>query len=349
MNLLAFNLTVTALRYPDKLITSPSNLRLRPLLLAGTAILLVLLVLFGQLSSHARWALVLSDSAHGPVSAVIAIIMMLLMRERGCPATLSRQWQVSIAMTTALGIIIELVQSQIGRDAEVTDVLTDLLGAVAGTGFYVVATSHRAANQARRSMRLIGVVTATLAAVMLAIPVATMTGAYLTRQLRQPVLVDANASFGTYFLTAYWLVARTAPLPERWQTPYQSAGFLVPPETLTAPDQRWGLALHEPNPHWRRFSELAIDIVNPAPRPLKLRLRIFDRDDGLANALGYITTLEIPASTRKVATVTTQAMATGLGSQPINLDRVRGFVIDSPVDEPPTQQHHFYLVRIELQ
>jgi hypothetical protein len=325
------------------------NPHARTLLLVGTAIALILLVLFGELPWSANWAVVLSDAAHGPVSAIMAIILLLLMRQRGWPATVASRWILSIVVTTLLGIAIELVQSVIGRDAELSDVVTDFLGASAGTGWYVLAI-RRSHLREHPLLLATGIVTAVMATVMLSIPVLTMAGAYAAKQTRWPVIIDANASFGVYFLTTYWLVADESVLPRRWQTTDEQAGFLVPLNTLTDPHQRWGLSVEEFDPHWQGKQALALDIANPTSKPLRLRLRVFDRDDGLENRSGFITTLTIPANTRMTHRVTTRDMSAGSGTQAINLGHVRGFVIDSPIDDDARDgAQEFFLIKVALE
>ncbi len=323
------------------------NTDTRTVSLIGVATALILLVLFGELPSSANWATVLSDSAHGPVSAILAIICMMLMRRRAWGSTRT-QWIASIAMIALLGIAIELVQSVIGRDAEVGDIVTDVLGAIVGTGAYVVIIHCRIVPVSRK-MVTIGAATATLATAVWSIPVVTVAGAYAAKHLRGPVLVDANAPFGTYFIRTYWLLAHTAPLPQQWQTPSQPAGYLLPLNTLTDRSQHWGFSVEEVKSDWRSYQALAVDVANPTPEPLRLYMRIFDRNDGLANNRGFITTIDVPANTRKVSVVRTRDMSAGLGSQAINLNHIRGLVFGGSDAGASNAAQAFYLIRMELQ
>ena len=175
----------------------------------GLIAALAAFVVFGRIPSGAYWALVLSNSAHGPISGLIAALIFFLQN----PTQRSTQgrWLIAVASTALLGILIELVQRQIGGDAEVKDVVTDLAGALVGAGLAVFFTrdiAHRGP-----CVRRAGLVSALVAGTFIAAPIAIMAAAYAARSARFPVLMDGNTLLGAAFITPYWLQPTRERLP----------------------------------------------------------------------------------------------------------------------------------------
>lgn len=311
--------------------------------LAAVVIALIVLVLFGRLASPAMWAQILSDAAHGPVSAAIAILFMLMMGARG-PAGTARQGLIAIAITTLIGILIELVQSRIGRDAELSDVITGSLGAVAGTGLFVFVIQYRVSQTAQRcSTWLISGVCGLLATAVLSVPVVTMVSAYVAKQLRGPVLVDANVPLGTYFIGTHWIRPRVEPLPAAWQAASgKNRGYHV----KTNNDPKWGLSFQEFHPDWRAWRSLSVELINPCDVPLHLNVRVFDREDGLSNRIGHLTPITLSAHSHRVTHIAVPAMTHPGHGQPVDTHRIRGIVISAAAGN---QAPDFYLLKLWLQ
>jgi hypothetical protein len=252
-------------------------LALRPLPAFASIAALTAIVLFVDLPFTGLWAVVISDSAHGPVCAGIAGIVFHLINR---PVT--QRWWMAIAATTLLGIVIELVQGIIGRDAEVVDVMTDVLGALAGTGLCVAF-----ARDSSLALIRAGVVSMLVAIALLAVPVVSMIGAYVTRSERFPVLMDGNATFGTAFVSSFWTDPTQETLPPAANPKFTGERGL---RVRAAPPQLWwSIALGELQQlDWRPWKTLVIEVFNPRGRSVPFHVRVFDQPDGLANDRGHM-------------------------------------------------------------
>lgn len=292
---------------------------------------LTALVLFAPVPSGAHWAIVLGDSAHGPVSALIAAIVFqqlsLLSRRRRVPRwPVCRwpvwQWTLAIATTTILGILIEFVQSLIGRDAEVMDVITDLLGALVGAGLSVFLASD--APGGSRTLRRAGLASAMIAGAFIVAPVATMAAAYVARNTRFPVLMDGSAPLGATFLTTFWATATQETLPPQAQPAFPGEKSLK----VQIDGQRvWSTALLEVRPDWRSWNTLVVELFNPGDYDVYLRLRVFDRPDGLAVDKGFITRQTLAPRSRTLWKIPLHEMATAAGTQRLDLSHIHGLIL----------------------
>lgn len=307
-------------------------------LLGGLALLL--LIVFGNIPSEAEWAPVVANAAHGPVSAILSMIVMSGLRDWSTNPSLRSRAVGSVIGVILLGILVELVQGAIGHDAELRDVLTDAIGALAGACFYsAVALRH---SQRRDGFRR-ALASAVLFSVILAAPVLIMLAAYVATDLRSPVLVDANQPLGMYFMGAHWITPRVEPLPERWQASTgKHAGYHV----MLDNKEHWGLSLRQFHSDWRAWQWLSIEIVNPTDSVLQLNLRVFDRDDGLSNRIGWKAPLTIRPQSQLSTRLNIPAMHASGGDHAIDIKNVQGLVIAA---EPNNVAQEFYVLKISLQ
>jgi hypothetical protein len=312
---------------------------LPPLVLLAT----VLLILFGQLPGAGRWVRVLTDSAHAPASAVIAACFFSWRRAAATPRSLMHHWIVSLALTVTLGVLIEIMQYFIGRDAELDDVIMDALGALAGTSICVLATARRGPKQTQPWLSSAALTIALLTTFVVAWPVLVMAKAYVDRDARFPVLMDADAFTGTYFLTPYWIEVSRAPLPAPFRTGQISHHSY---RVRLNSDSHWGLALSELPPDWRKFTMLTIDIVNPTASHLALAVRIFSDPHGLVGRPGFIAyhaTSQVGAFRWRIPL---SQLNQATGKQHVDLSQLRGMVIHGTSEN---RAREFYLVKVRVE
>jgi len=279
-------------------------------------------ILFGPKTNGSQWAIVMANSAHGPVSALIAAVVFQLLT-LSTSMSLTRRWAIAIIVTTLLGILIEVIQGIIGRDAEVMDACNDLLGALLGAGLAVLAVG--AAED--RSLRVVSSALAFFAGVLIAAPVAHMAAAYVARDMRFPVLMDANRSLGDFFVTSYWLHATHEILPA-------DANPIEPGELglreRDAERLAWSVSVTEVPADWRRWNTLVVELFNAAPTAKPMQLRVYDhRSDGLAMKHGYIDLLTLPPRQRIRWTVSLKNMANAPADKRVDLSRMQGLLLTS--------------------
>jgi hypothetical protein len=315
----------------------------RPKLLLFILIATVLLILFGQLPGAGRWVTVLTDSAHAPASAVIAACVFGWRRATVARRSLLHHWLVCVTLTVMLGVLIEIVQHFIGRDAELDDVIMDALGAIAGTSFGVFATARCEPKQAQPWLSTVALTTALLTTVVVAWPVLVMAKAYVDRDARFPLLMDADAFTGTFFLTPYWIETSREPLPQRFRAGQISDhGYRV----LLNSYSDWGLGLLELPPDWSKFTTLTIDVINPKASHLALAVRIFSHPNGLVGRPGFIayhTTSQAGAFRWRIPL---SQLHQSTGKQHVDLSQLRGMVIYGTAEN---RAREFYLVNVRVE
>jgi hypothetical protein len=277
---------------------------LMPLVGSGTLLLLVAPIGLGS----GAFARALENSAHAPLFALIAVVLLIWLRYLNWPIACVRQYLLALAGAVALGGIGEIAQSfTASRHAEWIDLVNDLLGAAAGLSLYALYDKRLVLNAFRRRALLFVVVAALLA---VAAPVAQLSFMYWQRWQQLPALATWQSQAGHHFVISdsAELTVIAAPLCAS-----SEAALQVSPTGAS----RWvGVTLEEPWPDWSSYSQLAIDVANPNDRPLEVVLRINDQlhnndyDDrfnrGFDIPAHARTTLQIPLSDIQAAPKTRQ-------------------------------------------
>jgi VanZ family protein len=304
---------------------------------------LCLVVLFVQPPGGAKWTEPLSNAGHGWVFGIIAASLLGLRRQSRRSRPLTIDVVVCIASAILIGTAIEAMQYLIDRDAEIQDVVMDGIGAIAGTGAYVFASNLQGRRGRMGAQSWAGFLSAVVAASFFTVPVAVSAAAYVVRNRNFPVLMDANRSLGTYFVTNYQVDASKRLVPPPWQPEQaEQAGYRV----HLGGKRSWGLGLLETARDWRPWNAVAMDIVNPTHAPLEIKARFFSGDKGLAQKSGFIVPITVPASSRTTYAIELKQLQSEQGTHRVELSDVRGLVLS------PRQQNRaeeFYLVRVWLQ
>jgi hypothetical protein len=261
-------------------------------MLVAAAGALLLLVVFGQFPTRARWGAELADAAHGPAFAILTLLLFALLR----PPGLGRIGAVLIAATaaTSLGAIVELVQWGLGRDASMTDLLHDALGAATAAGAVLAWRTQAGPDSVATPLRVFGASTAGVAASVLLLPVIEVGAAYLERERSFPVLVDFGHWTSTFFVDAYGAITIA-----RERLPKGAAEDTHALHARLSKRRSWSIALYEPNPDWRGRRTLALEVVNPADDALAMEAWIRDRRQGTRDGTGFRLPFAVAARSRQ--------------------------------------------------
>lgn len=215
------------------------------LLVAGVGI--VALTLFGKIPGHSRFLAVVQDTAHAPAFFALSLIFLRLLRR------FPRREVMTFVVCVLLGAGIEIVQSCIGGDGEIEDLLTDVVGTTAGLAGAAWMARH-SVTRALIFLTMVGIAAA---------PVVWAAAALVHRHAEFPVLAAFDSRLDLYFFQ-----------------PHTQALQVMPEGGLSVrlPRQDWpGLALSEPLPDWSGYRTLILDFNNPQPEPLHLTIRVHDR------------------------------------------------------------------------
>ncbi len=248
---------------------------------------------------------VLQKFAHPAVFGLCSLLILSLRRRlsEGQRRSNAIDYAPAFAITLALGAATEIAQHFMHRDPSFADFWSDGLGAVTAlSAQWLLAT--RMGRPRRQGIRLVaGLVCACGLAVAIA-PLAWCTAAYANRDLRFPVLWQLNSALDLYFLKAQPCKTGSGP---RWWKIYGSPVSLCVP--LPSSDGDPGLALEEPYPDWEGQSVLTIDVSNPTPSPLRLTVRVHDRNHNQQHEDRFNRGYFIAGSMRRVIVVPLEEIA----------------------------------------
>ena len=304
------------------------------------------IVLFGRIPVDARWAADLSNAAHGPAFALVTLILIIVLRRRARARAghVLSAYALAIAGALVLGGAIEILQLLTARDASFGDLWRDALGALATAGFCMALDPR--IRVLRRSIvaRACGLVVGIASSLLLVAPLVTTAAAYLQRSQIFPVLADFNTPFSTHFVVAYSSV-----IVDRGSLPLEMRrddGADVGLHARVTGNGGWSVAVWEPVRDWRRYDRVSIELANPTPEKLVIRVRIRDRSSGSDRRRGILGTIEIPPQTRGTASLSLNDPDRVREDSPLDLAEVRGLVL---VRGRGSRAREFYVLRIWLE
>jgi VanZ family protein len=290
--------------------------RLRAMQMAILAALLTSVV-FAETPQGSAFLHVLQKLGHPIVFGSCALLILYLWWPPGDRQGRSGQtdYALAFAITLALGALTEIAQLFTHRDASVADVLRDGLGAATALSGHWLFSSRVGRLRTQGIRLLAGVICASGLAVASA-PMAWCLAAYANRDLRFPVLWQLNSVLDLYFLNAPTCTYGSAP---HWKVFARPASLCVPlPSTKRAP----GLALEEPYPDWQGRSVLTIDVGNPTPSPLRLTVRVHDRNHNQEPEDRFNRSFLIAGSTRQVIVIPLEEIAAAPRGRRMDLQHI---------------------------
>lgn len=306
----------------------------RSALLLILALALPALALVASLPEYPMILGVLNNAAHAPVFGAQAVVLLLLIQQRAAwPAWIGYGSAFMLAIAT--GAAIELIQPALGRGAELADLRTDALGAAGGLALVAIFSAQR---------RWLGVMVLAVTAGAVLWPVAEASLAYWQRMHQFPALLEMSSQSDWYFIRSSGLEVATGALPDRWRRNEDP-----PSLRLRITGRHWpGVTHAEPEPDWRGYSRLMMDLTNPDERPLTLTVRVHDRSHDNRKSDRFNETFTLPPGTRSVHTFPLAAIAQAPADRVLDLSAIAGLILFGG-NEPDLAGREFYLTRIWLE
>ena len=304
---------------------------------------LLLLVLFGRMPGDGRWASVLGNAAHAPVFGCFALVAIRLQRQLRPRTEPARQYLVAFAVALAAGGLIELMQSALGGDASLNDLLRDALGTLTAIALFAVFDPSLRGLAAGRAVRRAGIALGAAGTVLILVPLVTTLWAYAGRDHNFPLLVDFDSPVSTYFLASYSAVS-----VERERIPAKLAGSadrIIGLRARVSISQRWAIALWETGPDWHHYEWLALDVANPTGDTLVLGVRIRDQDRHGTRPAADLGTIKVPPRSRATRRLALWPHATVRGIA-VDYSAIHGLVLHA---DPANRAQEFYVMRIWLE
>jgi hypothetical protein len=347
---------------------------------------MVAAVFFLSLPGTTVWRKVLQDAGHGPVFAVVGIVLALMRAPPvGESARSPAMYLRAFAIAVAIGVATELIQYfQPGRNVSLIDVLHDAAGAAFGLALLVVAERRRPSpGLPPTSPASAGEVDEP----SLGVPPTSPASA---GEVREPSPAQQRERVGAAGVRALSImIALAAFAILAWQ-PLQAArayaaraaafptladGEAQPGDTFLAgrnalldrrplparwarPGDRASLHLRferaslpafdlfEPSPDWRGYSTLALDVTNPGPAPLRFTLRIHDEQHDWSNDDRLNLPIVVPPGVRTTIRVSLAAVESAPRSRRMDLSRIADVMLFS---RSPAAGTEFYVSRAWLE
>lgn len=301
-----------------------------PLVLAGGFVLLVVAALVTPLPGGGREFGAVSDLAHAPVFAVVAFLVHRVISHYGKLGRISGA-VLTVLLVTGFGVASEILQHFVGRSANLGDMVSDMLGAVAGVAWSLRATA--VSVPARRGLAVLAVGALLLSAVF-------PTLVFVDSQI-QRAEVPQLASFEQPLEMLRW---RTRASTIRRVRDHATDGEWSLRIDLE-PASETGIVTYCPGPSWADYQRLAFDIELDDGPPVMLVLRIEDQLSCKKPEHRFEEIWQLRSGTRRIEIPMSEIVA-GPPDEPLNFKRLgplRLLVVD--LDRPRT----LYMDNMHLQ
>jgi hypothetical protein len=303
-----------------------------PRVAIATAVAALLsLLLFVSLPGQGLWHEVALDASHGPIFAVVAVLLLLAQppEARTEPLAIVHAFFVAVG----LGILIEILQTVANRPGSPFDVMTDAAGAAAGLAGWTLLQRRRRAVDAGRPFRPSGwaLVVALAGVTLIVWPPLQAARAYAHRATEFPTLAGFHSRLDLSFVTADGLDVGIVDLPEPWARAAGERALRLGFDAQHAP----AVQIVEPSPDWRRHSVVAADLTNPGDDEVHLTLRIHDATHDWSHADRLNLPLVLAPRTRTTVRVALSEVRAAPASRKMDLGRVANVMIFGRPAEPP--------------
>jgi uncharacterized protein YfiM (DUF2279 family) len=331
---------------------APHAMPLLPRLPLGAGAVLVALLLgtvfFLSLPGTTLWQRVVQDAGHGPVFALIAVVLLLMLGPADGRAIRSAsQYRHAFLASTALGILTELLQYLMpGRSVSTMDAMHDAAGAALGLACIwsierSLARRRDFASQADSHTRVV-VAIALCAFTLLAWQPLHCARAYAARDTSFPVLLPAGPLADALFARPHHTSVTYVQLPQAYRRPGDADSMRFEFKRGTKP----GLQVLEPYPDWRSHDVLVLDLTNPSPKPAQFMLRILDATHDWSHADRFNQPLVVPGAARTTIRISLEAVATSPARRRMDMGAIANVMLFA---RQPLDTGEFYVTRVWLE
>ena len=309
--------------------------------LCGTAALLAL-VQFASLPATPKIFGVLNNLAHAPVFAAVFLLLLAWVK----PRTNGRDmlaYTIAFLGTCLAGLGTELLQIRTDRDASLSDVATDALGA----GVALCLTVFRELSKPRRAprfaLRLLAL-SAGIALLLVALrPLGAALRGYAARAAAFPTLMQFESEADLYFVefrgSETGRVAGPASASGWGEQSALRIRFLG--------DDWPAVSVYEPSPDWRGYRQLCIDVANPGAIAVSIGIRVDEIGRGQRYDDRFNREFTLAADTRRVIGIPLEDIASSPALGRLDLSRVGALVLFRA--SPATSRDEIILRRIWLE
>jgi VanZ family protein len=245
----------------------------------------------------------LENAGHTPLF-LIATLSVLFVLRHDLRIEGARLYALAGLIGAGAGLLSEIIQKPLRRDASWEDVFADSVGVLCALALAALVDRRSAIGT---GTRLGASAVVLVCAFMYFEPIVSMTRAYLHRNGQFPVLADFSSSTELYWVVGYGVnrdIVRGA-----LDVDFDAENFP-------------GLSLHEPAPDWRGYQTLLIDVENPATIPLDLVVRVHDRRHGRTYRDRFNRRFDIAATERRVLRIPLEDIRRGPRERLMDMEHI---------------------------
>lgn len=309
--------------------------------LAAVAALLSLL-LFVSVPGQGHWHDVTLDATHGPIFAVVAVLLVWMhpldARSDG------RAHVNAFFVAVGLGILVEILQTLARRPGSPFDVMTDAAGAAAGLGLWALVERRRSGEAARKAVggSWWPLAIALTGITLVAWPPLQAARAYAARSSAFPTLAEFRSSPDLAFVTADGRDVGIVDLPAPWAGQLGERALRLGFDARHAP----AVQIVEPNPDWRGYSVIGVDLTNAADAEVRLTLRIHDATHDWSHEDRLNLPVVLAPRTRTTVRVALSQVQAAPASRQMDLGRIANVMLFGRPAERPGE---IYVSRLWLE
>jgi hypothetical protein len=303
---------------------------------------LLSLLLFVSLPGQGLWYQVSLNASHGPIFAVVAVL--LLLAHDPAERLAGTAYVNAFFVAVGLGILIEILQTVAHRPGQPFDVMTDAAGAAAGLGLWALVERRRNGAAARPATGgpWWPLVIALTGITLIAWHPLHAARAYAERAAQFPTVAQFREPRDLAFVTTDGAGVAIVDLPAPWARRVGERALRLGFDAQRAP----AVQVVEPSPDWRGYSVIAADLTNPTDHEVGLTLRIHDATHDWSHEDRLNLPLVLAPRTRTTVRVALSEVQSAPASRSMDLGRIANVMLFGRPAVPPGE---IYVSRLWLE
>lgn len=303
---------------------------------------LLSLLLFVSVPGHGLWHSVSLNASHGPIFAIVAVIVLLMHDRAERSATVA--YVNAFFVAVGLGILVEILQTMAHRPGQPFDVITDAAGAAAGLGLWALVEQRRSGAVAQKAVggSWWPMAIALTGITVVAWPPLHAARAYAQRGAQFPAIAQFREPRDLTFVTTDGARVAIVDLPAPWARRAGERALRLGFDAGHAP----AVQVVEPSPDWRGYSVIAADLTNPTEEEVGLTLRIHDATHDWSHEDRLNLPLVLAPRTRTTVRVALSEVQAAPASRPMDLGRIANVML---FGRPSVRPGEIYVSRLWLE
>lgn len=269
----------------------------------------------------------LEDAGHTPLFFLVTLSVIFAMRDHPRFAGV-RLYALAGFVGVGTGLLSELIQKPLARDASWEDAAADAVGAVLALALYALFDPR---TKLRGWQRLSALAIAVSCIAIFFAPIVRMTRAYVHRNGQFPVIADFHSR-----IELYW----TLSIGVNREIVDDAL------EVDLAADVFPGVSFFEPVPDWRAYRTLIIDVSNPDTEPLTLGVRVHDGKHRNAFNDRFNTHFDVAPSERRTLRIPLEDIRKGPRQRFMDMAHISDITLFRR-GKPGSRHLRIYSVRLE--